>query len=123
LTSVIKPGTKDSNNSSRNRNVTVTEEELEDENSVMDGSYIDKREKNTSNIVSGEEVNETITSRIDITPKTDNRNKGTKVPFIKGHLGSGKLDDDKSIGDVSGKYSAVVFTNPKAEAIKAKELE
>lgn len=75
---MIKPGTKDSNNSSRNRNVTVTEEELEDENSVMDGSYVDKREKNTSNIVSGEEVNETITSRsrVDITPRTEQRNKG-----------------------------------------------
>ena len=53
--------------------MTVTEEDLEDENSVMDGSYVDKREKNTSNIVSGEDVNETITSRskLDITPKTD----------------------------------------------------
>jgi hypothetical protein len=47
--SIIKPGRKDSHSSKRN--VTVTEEELEDENSVMDGSYMGdqtKRDKNTS---------------------------------------------------------------------------
>ena len=70
---MLKPGTKDSNRSSQNRNVTVTEEDVEDENSVMDGSYVDKKDKNTSNFVSGEEVNETITSRskMDITPRTE----------------------------------------------------
>lgn len=73
MKSGLKPGTKDSNRSSQNRNVTVTEEDVEDENSVMDGSYVDKKEKNTSNFVSGEEVNETITSRskMDITPRTE----------------------------------------------------
>ena len=61
--------------------MTVTEEgeELEDENSVKDGSYIDQGDNNDSKLVS--EVNETITSKVDMTPRTDNPSKGIKVPF------------------------------------------
>jgi hypothetical protein len=57
-----------------------------------------------------------------MTPRTDQPTKRTKIPYNKGMIGSGKLDDDKSQGDVS-KYSAVVFTNPDADKFKINAKE
>jgi hypothetical protein len=122
----LKPGTKDSGRSKDSkRNVTVTEEDVEDENSVRDGSYMDTKKNSYGNNTSKPmtEVDETITSRQDMTPRTDRPTKNIKVPYNKGLLGSGRSDiDDKSLGGVS-KYSAVVFTNPTAQVEKAKSID
>ena len=97
---VLKTISQDSKN--------ITEEELDDENSVKDGSYMDSKNHMDSHKMSSQ--NQTLTQQ-DITPR-DRNNAYAGLNTDKMITGKKtKINTDRSHSDAS-KYSAVVFTNP-----------